>query len=99
MPLSRSKGPLALLKRFSGRTIYDKQLLMARTTILRVRKKPNGDNRSKQDLEIRHLNLSTSPEFIDMYNHFMNGVDRADQRRTYYRTNWRNYRTWRPLWN
>src|SRR5256885_4620322 len=55
-------------------------------------------NRSKQDSEIRHLNLLTSPEFIDMYNHFMNGVDRADQIRTYYRTNRRNYRPWRPLW-
>src|SRR5271154_6638878 len=38
-------------------------------------------------------------EFIDMYNHFMNGVDRADQTRTYYRMNRRNYRTWKPLWN
>jgi hypothetical protein len=34
-----------------------------------------------------------------MYNHFINGVDRADQIRTYYRTNRRNYRTWKPLWN
>jgi hypothetical protein len=29
----------------------------------------------------------------------MNSVDRADQIRTYYRTNRRNYRTWKPLWN
>ncbi|KAF2195288.1 hypothetical protein K469DRAFT_537254, partial [Zopfia rhizophila CBS 207.26] len=39
------------------------------------------------------------PDFIDLYNHFMNGVDRADQVRSYYRTNRRQYRTWRPLWN
>lgn len=29
----------------------------------------------------------------------MNSVDRADQIRTYYHTNRRNYRTWKPLWN
>ncbi len=29
----------------------------------------------------------------------MNGVDRADQIRTYYCINRRNYRTWKPLWN
>jgi hypothetical protein len=29
----------------------------------------------------------------------MNGVDRADHIRSYYRTNRRNYRTWKPLWD
>ena len=29
----------------------------------------------------------------------MNGVDRADQIQTYYRTKRRQYKTWRPLWN
>lgn len=31
-----------------------------------------------------------SPDFIDMYNHFMNDVDRADQIRS---SNRKNYRT------
>ena len=39
------------------------------------------------------------PDFIDIYNHLMNGVDQANQIHTYYRTNRRNYRTWKPLWN
>ncbi|KAF2188002.1 hypothetical protein K469DRAFT_770021, partial [Zopfia rhizophila CBS 207.26] len=39
------------------------------------------------------------PEFIGMYNYLMNGVDRADQIQSYYRTNRKQYRTWRPLRN
>jgi hypothetical protein len=72
----------------------------ARTTISRVRKRPNGGDKWIKaefgDQAFKSLNI---PEFIDMYNHFMNSVDRADQIRTYYRTNRRNYRTWKPLWN
>src|SRR6266513_1156154 len=72
----------------------------AHTTIPRVRKRPNGGDKWIKaefgDQPFKSLNI---PEFIDMYNHFMNSVDRADQIRTYYRTNRKNYRTWKPLWN
>jgi hypothetical protein len=72
----------------------------ARTTISRVRKRPNGgDKWIKAEFGDQAFKSLDIPEFIDMYNHFMNGVDRADQIRTYYRTNRRNYRTWKPLWN
>jgi hypothetical protein len=72
----------------------------ARTTISRVRKRLNGGDKwikaKFEDQPFKSLNI---PKFIDMYNYFMNSVDRADQIRIYNRTNRRNYRTWKPLWN
>lgn len=39
------------------------------------------------------------PEFIDLYNHFMNGVDIADQIRSYYSTQRVHLENWKPLWH
>ena len=39
------------------------------------------------------------PEFIDMYNHYMNGVDNADQLRCYYSTQRVHFKSWKPLWH
>lgn len=39
------------------------------------------------------------PQFIDMYNHYMNGVDNADQLRSYYRTQRTHNKNWKPLWH
>ena len=39
------------------------------------------------------------PEFIDMYNHYMNGVDNADQLRCYYSTQRVHFKNWKPLWH
>ena len=48
----------------------------ARTAVPRVRKRPNGGDKWVKaefgDQPFKSLNI---PEFIDMYNHFMNGVD------------------------
>ena len=46
--------------------------------------------------EIKMLDI---PEFIDTYNHFMNGVDVADQLRSYYNTQRIHFKTWKPLWH
>lgn len=74
-----------------------------RDTVSRLRRRPAttatnartsravfGDKATKE-LEI--------PEFIDMYNHFMNGVDVADQLRSYYNTQRTHFKTWKPLWH
>lgn len=72
----------------------------AQTTIPRIRKRPNGKDKWVRaefgDQPFKRLEI---PDFIDLYNYFMNGVDRADQIRCYYRSNRRVYRTWKPLWN
>jgi len=75
-------------------------LIDAQTTVSRVRKRPNKkDKWIKEAFGDQPFKRLKIPDFIDMYNHLMNGVDRADQIRTYYRINRRNYRTWKPLWN
>ena len=98
--LSPDQKVLQLAWKDSQIVLFMTTVTDARTTISRVRKRPNGGDKWTKaefgDQAFKSLNI---PEFIDMYNHFMNGVDRADQIRTYYRTNRRNYRTWKPLWN
>ncbi|EKG09378.1 hypothetical protein MPH_13594 [Macrophomina phaseolina MS6] len=98
--LSPDQKILQLAWKDSQIVLFMTTVVDARTTIPRVRKRPNGADKwmkaEFRDQAFKSLNI---PEFIDMYNHFMNGVDRADQIRTYYRTNRRNYRTWKPLWN
>ena len=37
------------------------------------------------------------PNYIDMYNHFMNGVDVADQLRSYYNTQKSHWKSWKAL--
>ena len=37
------------------------------------------------------------PEFIDMYNHFINDVNNADQLRCYYDTQQVHLKSWKPL--
>ncbi len=37
------------------------------------------------------------PDYIDMYNYFINGVDLADQMRSYYNTQKIHFKTWKPL--
>src|SRR5436189_3323173 len=75
-------------------------LINTSTTISRLRKRPNKkDKWIKQAFRDQPFKRLKIPDFINMYNHLMNSVDQADQIRTYYRTNQRNYHTWKPLWN
>jgi len=39
------------------------------------------------------------PQFIDMYNHFMGGVDQADQLRSYYNTQRTHLKSWKSLYH
>jgi len=44
-----------------------------------------------------HRRLLPIPSMVDDYNHFMNGVDIADQLRAKFTTEQRTHRTWLPL--
>ena len=72
-------------------------------TILRNRRRParsaTNANTSRKifgDLSTKKLLI---PKFIDDYNHFMGGVDQADQLRSYYNTQQIHLKNWKPLWH
>ncbi len=98
--LSSNQKVLQLAWKDTQIVLFMMTLVDAQTTVSRPRKRPNKkDKWIKQVFRDQPFKRLRIPDFIDMYNHLMNSVDRADQIRTYYRTNQRNYRTWKPLWN
>ena len=98
--LSPDQKVLQLAWKDSQIVLFMTTIVDASTTVPRVRRRPNGgDKWVKAKFGDQPFKTLDIPDFIDMYNHFMNGVDRADQIRTYYRMNRRVYRTWKPLWN
>lgn len=61
-----------------------------RDIITRIRRRPTKTSTNARtsravfgETSIKALDI---PAFIDMYNHYMNGVDNADQLRSYYST-------------
>ena len=71
--------------------------------VQRVRRRPAKTSTNARtsrapfgDLAVKKLPI---PDFIDLYNHFMNGVDVADQLRCYYDTQRIHLKTWKPLWH
>ena len=74
-----------------------------RDTVTRLRRRPTKTATNArtsrapfQGNDVKELDI---PEFIDLYNHFMNGVDVADQLRSYYTTQRTHFKTWKPLWH
>ena len=72
-------------------------------TILRPRRRPTKSATNARtsrevfgDLAIKELLI---PKFIDDYNHYMGGVDHADQLRSYYNTQRIHLKNWKPLWH
>ena len=79
-------------------TVHDGQ-----SKISRKRRRPAATSTSAKtararfgDCSVKVLNI---PTFIDLYNHYMNGVDTADQIRSYYTTQRTHRKTWKPLWH
>ena len=71
--------------------------------ILRQRRRPpktaTNARTSRQifgDLSTKELLI---PRFIDDYNHYMGGVDQADQLKSYYTTQRKHSKNWKPLWH
>ena len=74
-------------------TVHDGQ-----DTVVRTRKRPSNAQVYITELwgDAPYKNLRI-PVAIDDYNHYMGGVDQADQARSYYTRHTRQYRTWKPL--
>ena len=74
-----------------------------RDTITRIRRRPTKTSTNARTSRAVFGEISTKaldiPAFIDMYNHHMNGVDNADQLRSYYSTQRVHFKTWKPLWH
>ena len=90
-----------------GRWVDNNNVLMVTNvhdgteSIKRRRKKPRTTNVNRHHLEtvwgedyVKEIEI---PRIIDDYNHWMLGVDKADQFIAYYRPNVRCRRTWMPL--
>jgi hypothetical protein len=72
-------------------------------TIIRPRRRPVSITAASRETAkvfgseiIKNLSI---PLAIDQYNHYMNGVDNADQLRASYITQRRHMQTWKPLWH
>ena len=74
-----------------------------RDTVTRLRRRPAKTATNARTSRAVFGEMSTKeldiPAFIDMYNHYMNGVDNADQLRCYYSTQRVHYKNWKPLWH
>ena len=72
-------------------------------TVTRLRRRPAKTAINAHTSRTIFGEMSTKqldiPAFIDMYNHYMNGVDNADQLRCYYFTQRVHYKNWKPLWH
>eukprot|EP00977_Amphora_coffeiformis_P020704 scaffold8426_cov99-Amphora_coffeaeformis.AAC.1 len=70
-------------------------------SITRERRRPRKNNTNRRHIDQvwgnNHKKLIDIPCFIDDYNHWMLGVDKADQLIAYYRPDLRSRRNWMPL--
>ena len=86
--LSSDEKVLQLAWKDNQIILFITTLVDASTTVSRLRKRPNKkDKWIKQAFRDQLFKRLKIPDFIDMYNHLMNGVDQANQIRTYYRLN------------
>ena len=96
------KEVLQLTWRDSSMVLFMTNCMDGRILVKKLRKRPAAALRDPQlrtlygDLPVKRLLISL---FINEYNHKMNGVDRADQQRSNYRTARKAFKTWRPLWD
>ena len=72
-------------------------------TVRRMRRRPaataTNASTSRAEFGNEAVKEMDIPTFIDRYNHFMGGVDQADQLRSYYTTQRTHVKNWKPLWH
>lgn len=69
-------------------------------TVQRRRKRPVRMNKQQGDAVFGEGNFEgflAIPQLIDLYNHFMNGVDRFDQTRTQWHIQREHLKSWKAL--
>ena len=70
-------------------------------TVCKVRKRPRETQNNKRNVNLvwktKHEAEIAIPKVIDDYNHWMGGVDLADQHIAHYCPKLKCYRTWMPL--
>ena len=103
-------GVISADKRVAQFAWKDQQVVLFMSTIHdgkqqveRLRRRPALTSTNARTSRAPFGNLAVKklpiPDFIDLYNHFMNGVDVADQLRCYYDTQRVHLKTWKPLWH
>ena len=72
-------------------------------TVMRRRKRPaltaTSAATSRRLFDGQPIKTLPIPTFIDMYNHYINGVDVADQLRSYYSTKRTHIKGWKSIWS
>lgn len=86
-----------------GLVLFMSTIVDPHSTVIRQRKRPSSTATSAATSRRLFGSEPTKalpiPEFIDMYNHYMNAVDRADQLRSYYTTTRAHFKGWKSLWH
>ena len=86
--LSPNQKVLQLAQKDAQLILFITTILNGKQKIFRTRRRLKTKDKQLKDVfrgqPFKKINI---PEFIDMYNHFMNGINRADQIRLYYRIN------------
>ena len=74
-----------------------------RETVKRLRRRPAKTATNARTSRAMFGEMTTKeldiPAFINMYNHYMNGVDNTDQLRSYYNTQRVHLKSWKSLWH
>lgn len=100
--VSRNKTVLQAAWKDAQVVLFASTVARPEESIERERKRPSKTSTNAKctrlvfgDLAVKVLAI---PLFIDLYNHFMNGVDRFDQCVSYYSTQRVKRKTWKPIW-
>ena len=101
--VSKDKEVLQFAWKDQNVVLFMSTVTTGRKKVIRCRKRPAKtatNSRTSRavfgDDIVKELEI---PEFIDMYNRYMNSIDVADQLRSYYNTQRTHRKNWKSLWH
>jgi hypothetical protein len=101
--LSNDKKVLQFAWRDSNVVLFMSNFHTGRGFVERERKRPGGTSKGMNVVKKAFGNKAKMtaliPDFIDGYNHGMNGVDLFDQSRKAYESLRKCFKTWKPRWH